>query len=185
METTNGQNPEENGRTRKDIIENAQQFCHYVRAECQEVRSQNGQVPEDYRFWFQSAITNYYWALRPMREEPAVMDWWDEVELSDRWTHPETDEPFAGLDLINDVNELSEVVPVEKKTIRGRKTEQQSQPVALPFTILQDISGALDDAGARLGFTPSAPRKRQRFHMSKGGEDDEHPEPWGRAKAPE
>jgi len=119
-----------------------------------------------------------------MREESAVSDWWAKVALSDYWVDSETDKPFTGLEKVATVNRLTETIPVEEHTVRGSKDDVKTRPLALPFEILEDISGVLDDAAARLGFAPTAPKHRKRFHIPAGGDEREYPEPWGEAQKP-
>lgn len=146
-----------NGRSRRRLIEEAQQVCHYVRAQCQEERSYQGEVPEPYRIDFQNSIANYYWALRPMREESVVKEWWEKAELSEHWFDSETGEPYTGLDTIAKANRLMETDQFQRQTMRGVETVTQSRPVVLPYVILEDISGVLDDAAAKLGFAAETP----------------------------
>lgn len=150
-------------QARRKIIETAQLNCYEARSRCLRAKSRFGDVPRDHRLGFQDAILDYYWALKPLREADPVVNWWDNVELSGQWTVAgdggDEAEPQAvtGLDSIDGLGDSAETTRYQKSTIRGRQTVEQTQQKILPFSVLKDISGVLDDAAGRLGFNPDTP----------------------------
>ncbi len=148
---------------RQKIIETAQLNCYEARSQCIRVKSQMGDVPREYLLAFQDAILDYYWALKPLADEPPVHGWWEEVELSDQWTVAsdggDGDETgfVTGVDSIDGIEDDIETVRERKKTVRGLATFEHQQQRVLPFQVLKDISGVLDEATGRLGFIPATP----------------------------
>lgn len=152
------QTDEETPRTvaRQKIIETAQLNCYEVRSQCIRFKSEFGTVPRGHLLAFQDAILDYYWALRPMREAPAVREWWKDVELSKEWK-PDGDGPASGLDAVDEIDESEDTVQERRYTVRGWEVDEHTQQQVLSFKTLKDISGVLDEAASKLGFTPTTP----------------------------
>jgi hypothetical protein len=145
------------GHARREIIESAQVQCYLARSECLRAKAEVGDVPEEFRREFQNAIVDYYWALRPMRRKPKLKDVWNELVLADGWVDPDEEEPIAGLDTIQQLDDITDTDTVDRHTMRGAVAETVTRQRVLPFWILKSISGTLDDAAAELGFVPDPP----------------------------
>lgn len=176
--------------TFRKIIENAKANSFQARVNCSAAQSDAGGVPRELRLEYQQALINYYWALRPLKENGEVSEWWDGVEPSEQWTREvetESDEagsasdraatiqksrtvqqPVTGLDAIKDLNKNVRVVEETKHTMRGRIVDRERIVQALPFEILEDIEATLDDASNRLGLTIG----------SSDAPPDDDPSPW-------
>lgn len=144
------------GHARRELIENASIQCYLARSECLRLKSEYGEVPEEFRREFQNAIVDYYWALRPLREKPKLKDKWNRIQLAKGWTDGD-DEPVAGLDTIARLDELVETDTIERHSMRGTVRETVARQQVLPFRILKGISGTFDDVAAQLGFVPEPP----------------------------
>ncbi|ELZ76071.1 hypothetical protein [Haloferax volcanii] len=71
---------------RERIIEDAQVRCHQKRSEVQDARLRMSMVPRSLRGDFQNRVLEYYRALRPLRSEGIIKEWWSSVVLSPTWT---------------------------------------------------------------------------------------------------
>lgn len=144
------------GRTRRQLIEQAQLECSEYRAVCDRYNTHNGDIPRQHRIEFQNAIVDYYWALRPLRNQKRVEELWQDAVLSKSWTVRNgdgEDVPVTGLDSIQYLNRMTEKVSEVKHTVRGTRVETDRQLQVLPFPVLADIYATLEDAAAELGFT--------------------------------
>ncbi|WP_435360407.1 hypothetical protein [Haloarchaeobius sp. DFWS5] len=165
---------------RERIIEHAQLQCYEARSELQQAQMLNhGTAPRQVRMKLQQAISDYYHALRPLRNRPEVgeNDWWETVELSDDWMYTETvprrevvgsideqlgirewtedvEQSYAGLDVIRDLERAVETTTVVKTGMRGRREDTVTRVKILDGDILVDIVGVLHEAAGRLGFQP-------------------------------
>ncbi|WP_226043514.1 hypothetical protein [Natrinema sp. DC36] len=170
---------------RRQIIEEAQVVCHTARSEYQQVSKLNdGEVPREISLRFQQAVTDYYWSLRPLRDEQVVQDFWESTVLSEDWTYEEVvvkgsveadlhkpgiqisrepqtiEKPYLGLETIKThLDGEFETKTVVKTGARGRREETVRRQKILEPEILLDISGVLDDAAAKLGFMPDVKQK--------------------------
>jgi hypothetical protein len=169
------------GKTiRQRLIEEAQLRCHEARSNVLQAKLLANKVPRESALRFQQTLVDYYAALRPLRDEEIVADWWDDVTLSEHWikdVRVETEpvvtgdylgteqvsvqqqkervvEHYEGLDTIEKLDSMTEEKTVSKKGMRGRRTETVSRLKVLDIEILKDISFTLDDAADKLGFGP-------------------------------
>jgi hypothetical protein len=169
------------GKTvRQELIENAMLRCHDARSKVQKVKYLANSVPRETSLKFQQAIADYYAALRPLRENDPVEDWWDDVTLSKQWVkdvHEETKpvvtgdylgrEPvsvrertekvvefYEGLNTLERLDAMTETIENVKSGMRGVRTEKRTRLKVLSPSILIDISYVLDDAADKLGFSP-------------------------------
>ncbi|AFK19013.1 MULTISPECIES: hypothetical protein [Haloferax] len=164
---------------RERLIEEAQVDVHEARSKVTRVRLMYDGVPRAWRQELQEAIIAYYYALRPLRTEGLIKDWWSSVELSEEWTRtavvdtetvleesddgelvevekPITDQiPYRGLGILEDVETATESEVVSVSDMRGEREETVSRQLVLDASILVDIAGVLDDAATKLGFAPS------------------------------
>ncbi|WP_396614093.1 hypothetical protein ACH9L7_20330 (plasmid) [Haloferax sp. S1W] len=163
---------------RERLIEKAQVDVHDARSKITRVRLRFDGVPREWRQELQEAVIAYYYALRPLRTEGIIKDWWSSVELSSEWTRtvvvdtetvleetegglvekevPVTDEvPYSGLDILEDVETATESEIVTVSDMRGERQETVSRQLVLDATVLVDIASVLDDAATKLGFAPS------------------------------
>jgi len=164
--------------TRRRIIEEAQLQCFQARSACIRARDAYGEVPRDYRRYFQETILDYYWALKPLKDEPPVDDWWDLVELSANWrtvmreapqvsadggepatVGPERTDSKArtGLDTLKHLDEATEVITEAQQSYLGSWSAEIERPHVLPHAVLKDLSDRLDEAWGRLGGNPTTP----------------------------
>jgi hypothetical protein len=169
------------GKTvRQKLIEEAQLRCHEARSEVQKAKLLAGEVPREVALRLQQSISDYYAALRPLREGDPVDGWWTDVTLSENWVkdvRTETEqvvtgdpldrekvsvkqrekqivEYYEGLDTLQKIDSMTEKKQVTKSGMRGRRKETVSRLKVLDPAILIDISFVLDDAANRLGFAP-------------------------------
>ena len=149
--SNNGDEPQR-ANTRRRIIEQAQLHCYETRSICHRAKNRYGEVPREIRLDFQEANVDYYWALRPLREESVVKSWWNDHDLA-----KVDGEELTGLDSILELDGETESVTDVHHTVRGISQTTQTFQRVYPFTVLRDISGVLDDAARKLGFAPDAP----------------------------
>ena len=169
------------GKTvRQKLIEEAQLRCHESRSEVTKSKFLTNSVPRQVALRLQQTVSDYYSALRPLRDEDPVSDWWNNVTLSERWikdVRTETEpvvtgdvlgrEPisvqqntkrvvdyYEGLDTLERIGSMTETKEVTKSGMRGVRTETVTRVKVLDPTILVDISFVLDDAANKLGFAP-------------------------------
>jgi hypothetical protein len=173
---------------RQRIIEEAQLQCYDARSEYQQAALLlSGQVSREHVLRLQQAVADYYWALRPLRDEDPVRDWWNDVVLSEQWTRSvtvteprvqgttivqaeETKEvPFEGLETLRDHLDRTETVTTTKTGMRGRREETVTRKKVLDPEVLVDITGVLDDAADKLGFSPEV---KSDDHVDEVSEDD-------------
>lgn len=168
-------------RTRKRLIDLALQRVHQARTRCQGERLGYGEVDEALRADFQHAILDLYWALRPLRREDAIDEWWEEVELSDGWTERVTavdgdlhgqgvdvgveERPKQGLETLRYLDDMTHSQTREVETFRGKQAETVVTPTILPYEILKDIAGTLEDAAGKLGFNPAVEKHSPRTEI--------------------
>lgn len=162
---------EQRSTTRKRLIEVAQMLCYEARSKCLRAKSQYGRVPRVDRIGFQIAIVDYYWALRPLRKDAAVAELWKNEPLSEGWTG-DNGEPITGLDAINEVDDITVYDSVKEVTMRGGQENEVPRDMVLPFPVLKDISGVLDDAAGKLGFNPETPKQGRPFRDWREDGDD-------------
>jgi hypothetical protein len=184
-DTSGGAGPK---TARQRIIEDAQLRCYEVRSEYQQASLLlSGQISRVEVYRLQQAVSDYYWALRPLRDEDPVRDWWDDVTLSEQWTYPVTkteyevrgsravpvevteEIPYEGLETLREHLDQTETVTKTKTGMRGRRTEKVTRQKVLDAGILVDVSGVLDDAADRLGFSPEV---KSIDHTDEVDEDD-------------
>lgn len=159
---------------RQRIIEQAQIETHDARSTVIKTQLLAGGVPRDQLLSLQNAILQYYYALRPLREEDPVEGWWDDVQLSEAWTDgtrierevvgdlqtgpriqtQETPNHVTGLETLHDLAGDTETVRRVSTGLCGRREETEERQRVLDVRILLDVSLVLDDAADRLGFAP-------------------------------
>jgi len=160
---------------RERLIEHAQLQTWEARSELQQAQMlQNGEAPRQKRMKLQQAISDYYHALRPLKDRPELKGnrddgWWNTVELSDHWTTVETkvtgdiqtgtqiaeeEVPVTGLDSIRDLERSYEEHTTTRNGLRGRRTETVRRKTVLSGDVLVDIIGTLDEAAGKVGFQP-------------------------------
>ncbi|RDZ39432.1 hypothetical protein C5B91_20185 [Haloferax sp. Atlit-10N] len=164
---------------REKLIEDAQVEVHEARSKVTRVRLMYDHVPRAWRQELQEAIIAYYYALRPLRTEGIIEEWWGSVELSSEWTREvvtdtetvvrETEnggfaeetvdvtevKPYRGLQILEELETATVSETVEKSDMRGTRYESVSRQLVLDAPVLIDIAGVLDDAATKLGFSPS------------------------------
>jgi hypothetical protein len=175
-------NGQSGGKTvRQKLIEEAMFRCHQSRSEVQKQKFLTNSVPRKVALRFQQTISDYYAALRPLRQNDPVQDWWDSVELSKRWikdirveTEPVVTgdyigreqvgvktrkkrvvDRYEGLDALERLGSMTETKEITKSTMRGVRKETTSRLKLLDPGVLIDISFTLDDAADKLGFSPN------------------------------
>lgn len=174
---------------RERIIEDAQMRCHQARSRCYRARMiYDGEVPQEIKLALQEAIIDYYRAMRPLRDESIIRDFWEDAILSRRWIkgQRQVEQPtvdgdlhghgvsvrtetttetvyYRGLDVLEDLETATETERVEKTSMRGRTTEEVTRQKVLPAGVLVDIASVLDDAAAKLGFKPDTEQQRSRY----------------------
>lgn len=180
-ERDNSGNSGSGGKTvRQRLIEEAQLRCHEARSNVMQAKLLTSKVPREAALRLQQALVDYYAALRPLRDEEIVADWWEDVTLSENWikdVRVETEpvvtgdyigrepvsvkakkkrvvEHYEGLDTLERLDSMTEEKTVEKTGMRGKRTETITRLKVLDPGILQDISYVLDDAADKLGFGP-------------------------------
>jgi len=166
--------------TRQKLIEEAQLRCHEARSELQKAKLLYGTVPREVALRLQQRIADYYYALRPLRNEDPVADWWDDGPLSKHWIKDVRIEKepvvtgdylgqesvgvrqrkkkvidrYQGLDHLEQLDSMTETKTVTKSGMRGTRKEKSTRQKALDAEILRDLSSTLDDAATKLGFGP-------------------------------
>lgn len=181
MSSDANERQEPTARTRKALIDRALQRVHDARTRCQGERLGYGDVDEALRADLQHAVLDLYWALRPLRGEDAIDEWWDDVELSEVWTERITDvkgnlygrgvdidmeeEPKSGLESLQVLDGMTQSETRELETFRGKRTETVVKPTILPYQILKDIAGTLEDAAGKLGFNPTVEEQAPRTEI--------------------
>ncbi|WP_224332884.1 hypothetical protein [Haloprofundus halobius] len=165
--------------TREKLIEAAQIRVHEERVICLRANLRFNTVPRSKREDFQTALLDYYHALRPLRKEGIVNNFWENEVLSKKLTQPteveqqnvkaqidggkptistetvSVDKPIEGLDWLEELEDETETNIEEQRTMRGTLPPKRTErPLVLPADVLIDIAGVLDDAAARLGFSP-------------------------------
>lgn len=165
---------------RQQLIEHTQLQCHQARSTVQQAKLLDGSVPRNLALRLQQRIVDYYYALKPLRNEAPVDDWWDSVQLSENWIKDVRTERqpvvtgdyqgrqpvgvqyeqtkvvdyYEGLDQLERLDSMTETKTVTKSTLRGVREETTTRQKALDPAILIDITATLDDAATRLGFSP-------------------------------
>ncbi len=177
--------PESNGHSggktvRQDLIEETMFRCHEARSKVQKVKFLTNSVPREVALKFQQTISDYYAALRPLRDNDPVAGWWDDVTLSDSWIKDvrieakpvvtgdylgrqpvsvqkdkeRVVERYEGLNTLEKLGSMTETEENVKNGMRGVRTETVTRLKVLDPSILVDISFTLDDAADKLGFSP-------------------------------
>lgn len=161
---------------RSQLIEEAMVNCHDARADVLKAQQLEGQVTREYRLRLQQAIIEYYYALRPLREESPIEDWWNDVTLSKQWIKDEREEKevvgniesgvvieentvteyYDGLDHIERLKDQRETRKSVKTGMMGRRETVETVQKVLDAPVLLDISSTLDDAATKLGFAPES-----------------------------
>lgn len=165
------------GRERIRLINDCLLELYHVRAKCERAQALDGTVPTQHRLALHTAIRDTYLALRPLRDETTIDDWWQTVELSSYWGEwieatPDEDnavpvaktqdgkriharwQPYTGLETLQQITDIVEETTRTTHVFGGTKTETVKQPNPLKYRILLDISTTLEDAADRLGFAP-------------------------------
>lgn len=164
-------------RMRRQIIEAAVTNQYRARAEAQRERLLQGEVSDERIASFQQAVLDLYWALRPLREADPVADWWDDVVLSKHWTEEQATVegdltgrgvsvsrdvvPKTGLDTLETVERMSTTTTESVDTFIGERVQAVPDQQFLPYEVLADVSGVLEDAAGKLGFNPTTPTPDQ------------------------
>lgn len=177
------------GRDRARLINERLMQLFNVRSKCERARSLDGEVPTEHQIGLHNAIRDVYLAIRPLRDENAISEWWESVKLSRRWgewqpaksDHEDSVpigqnedgemlygvwQPYQGLDALD---QLRDVVRHREERIRifgGFKTKTTSEPHPLPYDVLLDISMTLEDACERLGFVPEVRESTPRTEIT-------------------
>lgn len=166
---------------REKLIEEAQVEMQRARSTVTRAEmAYDGRVPRQYRMELQRAVLDYYDALRPLREEGLIAEWWETVELSDSWTeqrivrdvevdgdvdsrrparvldwgqHAET-VPVEGVDSLEGLRTAVEPYRETNRSMRGSREVTGQRKVVLEADALLDIASKLDDAANKLGFRP-------------------------------
>jgi hypothetical protein len=95
-----------------------------------------------------NAVMAYYRALRPLRNEEVIEDFWEGAEWEYRGDR------VKGLDKLAQVMVESEEDTEHRQGFLGARTERKRKPLRLaPKTLIQ-LAATLDDAAVKLGFAP-------------------------------
>lgn len=191
------------GRDRARLINERLIELFRVRAKCERARSLQGEVPLEHQIALFNQIRDAYLALRPLRDETAIDDWWESVTLSPRWgdwntpVDPEetedavplakTDqgvlfgvfEPYEGLGTLDNLRDMVTEREQEVPVFGGVKEKTVREPNLPEYDILLDISSVLEDAADRLGFAPDVAEATPRTQIT--AEKIEEVEAWRKA----
>lgn len=100
-----------------------------------------------------NAVIEYFYALRPLKDEPPVRQFWNEVVL---WEEAESGETkkAKGFDRLEQEAVRFQTTRSTSKGYLGTRTEVNREPIRLPPDVLLRISAKLDQAAGKLGFLP-------------------------------
>lgn len=153
------------------LINRAQERCHVARSRFLEAwQLGHDEIPWPVHHEFQSAVLEYYEALRRMRDNPQVSEFWTDAELAEQLVgrKPVVDdhtgkvviepqyESITGLDNIYQVVSPGGAIEREVNDVFGRRTVVESTNRFADGETLLHISHVLDDAAAMLGFEPDS-----------------------------
>ncbi|MCO8266645.1 hypothetical protein NKF06_08610 [Haloferax sp. AB510] len=132
---------------RERIIEDAQVRCHQKRSEVQDARLRMSIVPRSLRGDFQNRVLEYYRALRPLRTEGIIKEWWSSVVLSPSWTagreyifEIDGQEIEVSQDEAMTIYEKQGVAPVEVRDIPYRGLERLDELEDATETVVETRS---------------------------------------------
>ena len=153
------------GASRARLIAQAQERCHEARRQFIEIENSIGTGDESRvaAAEFHNAVIEYFYALRPLKDENAVSSFWDsvllweeqvEVPREDGRGYEFTTEEVTGFDTLEQHAIRKQTVSQQHSTALGKRTELSEVPVRMSPAILLRASAKLDEAAARLGFKP-------------------------------
>lgn len=153
------------GASRARIIAHAQERCHQARTQYIEAENtiEGGEHALVAAAELHNAVIEYFYALRPLKDEDPVEDFWDDVVL---WTEQipvrteaggisMEEQPVTGFDQLAQEAIKHKTVQEERDGYLGKRVVTRDIPIRLPPDILLRISAKLDQAAGMLGFKPS------------------------------
>lgn len=181
MSSKNGENRPEGGGAQSvhaQLVNDRLVDLYQARSKAIRARIMLGGVaPHEFRVELQNAILDAYYALRPLRDENVVADYWEETIPSEDWIagttervevdgaideplrvdREEVEVPYQGIDAITELENNIERGEQTVHTVAGEKTQETVRQEPPPLEILLDISSTLEDAAAKLGFASDTP----------------------------
>ncbi|AXR80700.1 hypothetical protein AArcMg_0678 [Natrarchaeobaculum sulfurireducens] len=106
-------------------------------------------------------MINYFYALRPLKDEGAVKNFWDSVVLWEERKLAQSPqgpqvvtEEVTGFDTLAEEAVKTRVITEERDGYLGTREIEREIPERLPPDILLRVSAQLDRAAGKLGFVP-------------------------------
>lgn len=156
------------GGTSTRIITQAQMRCHRARAAYFEARPfGGGEVPWGVNHELQSAVLEYYHALRPHRNDKVLKEFWQDATVWREFTgyepvkqngrvvdwEPQYRE-IQGFDKLQRYATATDTAEKEIRDAFGPRTIEESSDSLMDAQKLVQASLSLDDAAKKLGFAP-------------------------------
>lgn len=156
------------------LIAHARTRCHQARA--QYVQSANtldeGAHDDVAAAELHNAVIDYWFTLRPLRDEPVIKDFWKDVELWDR-----NGETVTGFDALEERVVQYDIVHEQQGGYLGSETVKKRIPVRMPPQVLIHISVKLDEAAVKLGFKPDTDDGRDKLYKLRNKDTEDYDEP--------